>query len=67
MVSELEKLKRKAAKLYQQTQDFDQFSCGRQMAEYIKPEIGLARIEFNKVWKRISELDPTAPSNPLPE
>lgn len=65
MASELETLKKKAAKLYEQAQDFDQFSCGRQLSEYFKPSIGLAREEFNKVWLRIKELDPAAPNNPF--
>lgn len=65
MYNELESLKRIAAKLYKQAQDFDQFSCGRQLSEYLNPSIGLAREDFNRIWERIKKLDPSAPKNPF--
>lgn len=65
MSNELETLKRKAARLYKEAQNFDQFSCGRQLSEYFNPSIGLAREEFNKIWLRVRELDPSAPKNPF--
>ena len=64
-MSELSKLRKKARRLYQETNDFSDLSCGRNLAEYIRPHIGVTRQEFNEVWEQIEKLDPSAPSNPL--
>jgi len=64
-MSELERLKRKAKKLYLKAQSFGHMSCGRNLAENIRPDIGVARQEFNRVWKKIEALDTNAPANPL--
>jgi len=64
-LSELNKLKKKAKILYQKAMAFGDMSCGRALAEHIRPEIYKARKEFNLVWKKIQELDPAAPANPF--
>ncbi len=63
--TELDELKAKARKLYLAAQSRGDLDCGRQLEEMIRPGLGVARQEFNKVWERIRELDPTAPKNPL--
>ncbi len=45
-------------------EDFGDLSCGRSIAELLRPSIAIAREEFNKIWKRIKVLDPKAPNNP---
>ena len=64
-VSELSRLKKRAKKLYLQANNFGDMSCGRTLAEEIRPSIYTARVELDAVWKRIQELDPTVPANPL--
>lgn len=63
--AKLKMLKIKAQRLYRKAEDFDYMSCGRTLAEYIRPDIGIARQEFNKVWDEIRELDPGAPESPF--
>lgn len=64
-MSELSRLKKRAKDLYLKAQNFDDLSCGRHMAEVLRPSIGVARVELREVWARIKELDPNAPDNPL--
>jgi len=64
-MSELEKLKKMAKKLYQKANDFGDLDCGRNLAENIRPGLYTARMEFNKIWKQIMEIDPSAPKNPM--
>ena len=47
---ELEKLKKEAKKLYRKAQDFGDLSCGRNLAEHIRPGLHEARQKFNQVW-----------------
>ncbi len=61
----LEMLKMKARKYYHQATDFDHMDCGRHLAEFIRPDIAIAKDKFNKIWKRIQKLDPKAPPSPL--
>ena len=64
-MSELASLKKEAAKLYKKAQNFGDLSCGRNLAEHIRPGLYEARQKFNQVWERIQELDPSAPVNPF--
>ena len=66
-MAELERLKRKAKSLYLKAQVPDDMDCGRKLAEYIRPHIGIARREFSEVWKQIKALDPQAPDDPFAE
>jgi len=61
--SKIERLKRKAARQYKIATSFlDYMDCGRHMAEIIRPDIGIARIKFNKIMDELSILDPTTPN-----
>jgi hypothetical protein len=64
---QLQRLKAKVRKPYLQATDFDDLDCGRQMAEIIRPQIGVARLEVIELWKQIKELDPSAPPCPFSE
>lgn len=56
-------LKRKAKRLYRKAHrdpyggDAD---CGNSLMDFIRPERALVWQEFQKVWKEIKTLDPTA-------
>lgn len=43
--------------------DSRMYSCGKQLAEYITPELGQIKQEFNKIAGELKELDPTCPKN----
>jgi hypothetical protein len=64
-MTELERLKKEAKSLYLKAVDFDDLSCGRQLAEFLRPDVGLARAKFNETWAKIRELDSKAPTNPF--
>lgn len=64
-MDELSKLKKQAKELYIKANDFGDLSCGRTLAENFRPQIGIARREFNRIWERIKTIDPSAPDNPL--
>jgi len=60
--NKIKKLKRRAKKLNRvYYKALNEFSCGAALAEYINPDIMKLRVEFNKVWKELSELDPECP------
>lgn len=64
-MDELVQLKVKAKNLYERANAFGDLSCGRNMAETLRPDIAIARREFSETWKRIRELDPSAPPDPF--
>ena len=64
-MSELSKLQKRAKKLYRQAELEGELDCGRHMQEILRPSMGVARQEFNKIWERIVELDPKAPASPF--
>lgn len=57
-------LKRKAAKLYKRSTPND-LSCGRSLAEYIRPDILISRIRFSEAYRRIKLIDPDSPPDPF--
>jgi hypothetical protein len=63
--TELEKLKTRAARLYNELEDLYDLDCGAALAEEMRPRIREAKEEFALVWKRIKELDPESPENPF--
>ena len=58
-------LKRKAKSLYKKATAFDDLSCGRNIAELLRPEIAIAREEFSCVWEKMKNLDPSIPDDPF--
>lgn len=64
-MDKLKCLKKKAKRLYLKATNFDDMDCGREMAEFIRPEIAEARIEFSRVWQEIQKLDSSAPQDPF--
>ena len=63
----LRALRAKARRLYLRATNFDDMDCGRRLAEHIRPDIAAARIEFDLIWSRVRQLDPTAPPSPFAE
>jgi len=62
---ELKGLKQKAAALYKRAMAWGELDCGRGIAELLKSDVGVARRDFSKLWKRVKELDPSAPDDPF--
>lgn len=59
---EIERLKRRARKLYLSVQrELDNVDCGLSMLCVIRPHVGRNIDEFREVWARLQTLDPTAP------
>ena len=64
--NKIERLKRKARRQnIKATTIPDNMDCGIHMAEIIRPDIAIARINFNNIMDELSTLDPTAPNTRL--
>lgn len=68
-VSEIEKLKRKAADaIIKHRHLTDHLSCGANLAAHISPSVAAAAMEFNSTMARLKKLDPACPDySPLNE
>ena len=64
-ITELQRLKQRAAKAYYEATNFHGLDCGRRLAEAIRPSIGLARREYSRLLSEIKKLDPSAPDDPF--
>ena len=63
---ELERLKRKARKIYKKYLiESDKFDCGNSLAEHISPKIYELKQKFNKIMDKMEMIDPYAPNGRL--
>lgn len=62
---ELQNLKRKVRKLFAEATEDHGADCGNSLLDEIIVGRVAARQEFEKLWKRIRELDPKAPVSPF--
>jgi hypothetical protein len=61
-LSEIERLKRKARRLYRQRAAiFDSYDCGHSLLMFISSRYAGVHTEFEKVMQQLSEIDPSCP------
>lgn len=57
----IERLKRRARRLYQRMHAADDYGCGVTLAGFVRPDTEVARQEFERVMDRLREMDLSCP------